>query len=131
MRSKRFHVLVSIVAVVGLGAAACGDDDDNGDAGGDTTAATTATTAASGDPCSDVTEAMVESGLSGFSEITSWECAADSDDRPWVGGSGVLESDGSDADFVLETGADVAFVEYTGSCENPPVPESLLTYCES
>ncbi len=100
-------------------------------AAGTTVCGGSSTTTPSSDPCDDVTTAMVESGATDFSAVDDWQCAADSDDRPWIGGTGTLASDGATADFVLEAGGDVAFVEYTGSCANPPVPESLLSFCET
>ena len=86
-------------------------------------------TGGGGDACADVTEAEVASALPDFTSVTTFECEVDGDDRPWVGGTGVTEA--GDANFILEAGGDVAFVDYTGDCANPPIPETLLDFCET
>ena len=99
-----------------------------------TEAPATSTTASSGDACADVTEAEVESALSNVT-VEEWHCATDSEGRPWVGGYGSSDPGGVNENFILETGGDQAFVQAPEStmaeCSNPPIPSSLLTWCEA
>jgi hypothetical protein len=95
-------------------------------------AGATTTTAAGGGSgaCAQVTEAMVAETLPGITDL-KWSCALDSYGFPWVGGYGTDQGQ-ADVNFILENGADVPFIRYDmAKCTNPPVPQSLLTWCES
>ena len=131
-RTSLTMLMTILVATLAIVAAACGNDDDSGGGASSATPTATASGGGGGDACDDVTEAEVSSAVPDLSSITTWQCATDADDRPWVGGSGVEGSagDGADVNFILETGGDVAFVKYDGDCANPPVPQSLLGFCE-
>jgi len=81
--------------------------------------------------CADVTEAMVQAALGADDKIDNWKCATDADDFPWVGGTAPHGGE-VDVNFILENGADVPFVHYSMTpCTKPPVPESLLSFCEA
>lgn len=98
----------------------------------ETTSKASPSSTAKVDACVAVTKAEVAAARPDLNPITTWTCAADADNRPWVGGVGEAGGGQADVNFILQTGADKAFVQYDmAQCTNPPVPQSLLQYCQA
>lgn len=109
-------------------------------------AASTTTSTAPSSACSEVDDAEILKVLTAGSTdphekvaVGRWYCAPDSGGKGWVGGwyDTSLDNDPSQpaitANFIMTTTTGGSLVSYEdmATCTNPPIPASILPWCES
>jgi hypothetical protein len=80
-----------------------------------------------------VTEAAVQAAVSSDVTVDKWYCALDGSGKAWVGGFGEAGSEKISVNYILEPSASGGLTNYAdmAACTNPPIPASLLTWCQT
>jgi hypothetical protein len=93
----------------------------------------TTTTTAPANACVEVTEAEVQAAVSSDVTVDKWYCALDGSGKAWVGGFGEAGSEKISVNYILEPSASGGLTNYAdmAACTNPPIPASLLTWCQT